>query len=97
MEIKFSQTDKYNITDIFAYLVQYEQDIIRNNDKTMLPFCADIALKRLFLYDMCPKAFGKRVKRDKIITEVENHILAGRCTETTEKLYEKVCKKVLPF
>ena len=97
MEIKFSQSDKYNITDICAYLHQYEQDIIRNNDKTMLPFCADIALKRLFLYDMCPKAFGKSVKRDEIITEVENHIFAGRCTENSKKVYEKVCKKVLPF
>lgn len=97
MEIKFSQSDKYNIKDIYAYLVQYEGDIVRTDDKYMLPFCADIALKRLFLYDMCPKAFGKSVKRDEIITEVENHIFAGRCTENTKKVYEKVCKKVLPF
>lgn len=94
MEIKFSQSDRFNITDIYAYLIQYEKDIVRNNDKTMFPFCADIALKRLFLYDMCPKAFGKRVKRDEIIKEFENHILAGRCTENTEKVYKKICKKV---
>ena len=89
MEIKFSQSDKYNITDIYAYLIQYEDVIIRNNDKSMLPFCADIALKRLFLYDMCPKAFGKNIKRDKIIAEVENHIFDGHCTENTEKIYKK--------
>jgi hypothetical protein len=97
MEIKFSQSDKYNISDIYAYLFQYEHDIVRNDNKSMLPFCADIALKRLFLYDTCPKAFGKRINRNRIITDIENHIFAGRCTENTEKLYEKVCKKVLPF
>ncbi len=97
MEITFSKSDKFNISDIYAYLVQYEGDIVRSGNKSMFPFCADIALKRLFLYDTCPKAFGKSVSRDRIMTEVENHIFAGRCTENTENIYKKICGKVLPF
>ena len=47
----FTDDERYNISDIFAYLYQYERDIVRNNDIHMLMFCADIALKRLYLFD----------------------------------------------
>lgn len=95
MRIVFSPSDKYNITDICAYLKQYESDIIRNDNKTMLPFCADIALKRLFLYDMCANAFDRYdVKRDDIITDIENHISNGRSTENSENTFRKMLRKI---
>ena len=93
MEITLSRNDKFNITDIFAYLVQYEDTIIKNGDKSMFPFCADIALKRLFLYDTFPKAFSDiNVKRDDILSQIDNYVLEGKCTENTKKLLTKINK-----
>ena len=95
MEITLSRDDKYNITDIFAYLSQYEDAIIRNDDKSMLPFCADIALKRLFLYDTFPKAFSNiNIKRNDILQEIDKYVLEEKCTEGTKKLSMKLKKNV---
>ena len=95
MEITLSRDDKYNITDIFAYLSQYEDAIIRNDDKSMLPFCADIALKRLFLYDTFPKAFSTiGIKRKDILQEIDKYVLEEKCTEGTKKLLMKIKNKV---
>ena len=47
MKIVLSREERYVLSDTCAYLKNYEDSIVKNNDKSMLPFCADIALKRL--------------------------------------------------
>lgn len=90
MEVKMSRNEKWSIQDACSYLYQFESSIVKNNDKTMLPFCADIALKRLVLYDMCPSAFGGTLKREEIIHDIEEHIFKGRTTENTKRELKKV-------
>ena len=93
-----SREDRYNLSDTCAYLKNYEDSIVKNNDKSMLPFCADIALKRLYLVNMCPTsiAFPFGIKyRDEVLSDIEEHVLKGRCTDNTKKKYEIYVKPYL--
>ncbi len=96
MEIVLSNEERYALSDSCAYLKQYEDSIVRNNDKSMLPFCADIALKRLCLVDICPKSFPFGIKyRDDVLSDIEEHVLNGRCTDNTKAKYEIYIKPYL--
>lgn len=88
----FTDDECYNISDIFAYLYQYERDIVRNNDVHMLMFCADIALKRLYLFDKFSFCFVSSLKRDEILSEIRDHIENGRCTEHVEETFNEYLK-----
>lgn len=89
MKIVLSDEERYALSDACAYLYNYENSIVRNNDKVMLPFCADIALKRLSLVDMCPTSFPFGIKyRDEVLSDIEEHVLKGRCTDNTKAKYE---------
>lgn len=94
MKIVLSNEERYSLSDSCAYLKNYEDSIIKNNDKSMLPFCADIALKRLFLVDMCPFPFGIKY-RDEVLSDIEEHVLKGRCTDNTKAKYEIYIKPYL--
>lgn len=94
MKIVLSNEERYALGDICAYLNTYENSIVRNNDKSMLPFCADIALKRLCLVDMCPTPFGIGY-RDDVLSDIEAHVLNGRCTDNTKAKYEIYIKPYL--
>ena len=83
-EFNFTKNECYNISDIFAYLYQYENDIIRSNNIGMLPFCCDIALKRLYLFDKFSFCFKNKVRYE-ILSDIRGHIDSGRCTENIEK------------
>lgn len=96
MKIVLSREEIYVLSDTCAYLNNYEHSIVKNNDKSMLPFCADIALKRLSLVDMCPIPFPFGVKyRDEVLSDIEEHVLSGRCTDNTKKKYEIYIKPYL--
>lgn len=96
MKIVLSKEEKYVLSDACAYLKNYEDSIVRNNDKSMLPFCADIALKRLSLVDMCSNSFPFGVKyRDEVLSDIEAHVLSGRCTDNTKAKYEIYVKPYL--
>ena len=96
MKIVLSKEEKYALSDTCAYLENYEDSIVRNNDKSMLPFCADIALKRLSLVDMCSNSFPFGVKyRDEVLSDIEEHVLSGRCTDNTKAKYEIYIKPYL--
>lgn len=96
MKIVLSKEEKYALSDTCAYLKNYEDSIVRNNDKSMLPFCADIALKRLSLVDMCSNSFPFGVKyRDEVLSDIEEHVLSGRCTDNTKAKYEIYIKPYL--
>lgn len=96
MKIVLSKEEKYALSDTCAYLKNYEDSIVRNNDKSMLPFCADIALKRLSLVDMCPKSFPFGIGyRDDVLSDIEKHVLSGRCTDNTKAKYEIYVKPYL--
>ena len=98
MKIVLSDDERYALSDSCAYLKNYEDSIIKNKDKSMLPFCADIALKRLSLFDMCPSStsfpFGVKY-RDEILSDIEQHVLGGRCTDNTKMRYERYIKPYL--
>jgi len=94
MKIVLSNEEKDILSDTCVYLKYYEDSIVRNNDKSMLPFCADIALKRLFLVDKCPFPFGTDY-RDDILSDIEEHVLKGRCTDNTKAKYELYIKPYL--
>ena len=96
MKIVLSNEEKYALSDTCVYLKNYEDSIVSNNDKSMLPFCADIALKRLFLVDMCPVPFPFGVGyRDEVLYDIEKHVLSGRCTDNTKAKYEIYVKPYL--
>ena len=96
MKIVLSNEEMYALSDSCAYLKNYEDSIIKNNDKVMLPFCADIALKRLCLVDMCPIPFPFGVKyRDEVLSDIEEHVLSGRCTDKCKAKYEIYIKPYL--
>lgn len=84
-EFNFTKDECYNITDIFAYLYQYERDIVRSDNVSMILFCCDIALKRLYLLDKFSFCFGDNVVREDILSDIREHIARGRCTEYSEK------------
>ena len=93
MKIVLSVEEKYALSDTCVYLKNYEDSIVKNNDKVMLPFCADIALKRLSLVDMCPTSFPFGAGyRDDVLSDIEEHVLKGRCTDNTKKKYESDIK-----
>ena len=94
MKIVLSKEERYVLSDTCAYLKNYEDSIVKNNDKSMLSFCADIALKRLFLVDMCPTPFGVGY-RDMVLSDIEEHVLSGRCTDNTKAKYEIYVKPYL--
>lgn len=94
MKIVLSREERYVLSDTCAYLKNYEDSIVKNNDKSMLPFCADIALKRLSLVDMNPFPFGISY-RDEVLSDIEEHVLSGRCTDNTKKKYEIYIKPYL--
>ena len=84
----FSINDCYNISDIWSYLYQYECEIVRSENEHMLPFCCDIALKRLFLYDEFGFCFlGENVNREDILSDIREHIDKKRCTEYSVKVF----------
>ena len=85
---------KYDIADCAAYIWQLENDIICTGNKSLKPFCADMAMKRIFLYDLCPFGFSKDY-RERTLQELEEHINNGRCTESSKVNYEKLKKKKL--
>lgn len=96
MKIVLNREERYALSDCCAYLKNYEDSIIKNNDKSMLPFCADIALKRLSLVDMCFTPFPFGIKyRDEVLSDIEEHVLSGRCTDNTKKKYEIYVKPYL--
>ena len=96
MKIVLSKEERYALSDTCAYLKNYENSIVRGNDKSMLPFCADIALKRLSLVDMCFDSFPFGVKyRDEVLSDIEEHVLRGRCTDNTKAKYEIYVKPYL--
>lgn len=93
MKIVLSREERFTLSDTCAYLKHYEDSIIKNNDKSMFPFCADIALKRLSLVDMCSNSFPFGFKyRDEVLSDIEEHVLSGRCTDDTKARYE-ICVK----
>lgn len=94
MEIVLSGKEKDVLSDTCVYLKNYEDSIVSNNDKSMLPFCADIALKRLYLVDMCSFPFGVKY-RDEVLSDIEEHVLSGRCTDNTKAKYEIYVKPYL--
>jgi hypothetical protein len=94
MEIKFNSEEKYNLGDVCAYLKQYEDSIVWNNDKSMLPFCADIAMKRLFIANLASsKLFDGKKYVKSVISDIEEHIANGRTTESTRNNFLKTVKK----
>lgn len=96
MKIVLSNEEKYALSDTCVYLKNYEDSIVSNNDKSMLPFCADIALKRLSLVDMCSNSFPFGIKyRDEVLSDIEEHVLSGRCTDNTKAKYEIYVKPYL--
>lgn len=96
MKIVLSNEERYALSDSCAYLKNYEDSIVRNNDKSMLRFCADIALQRLSLVDMCPNSFPFGIEyRDEVLSDIEEHVLSGRCTDNTKAMYENDIKPYL--
>ena len=95
MKIVFSDEERFALSDACAYLKQYEDSIVRNNDKSMLRFCADIALQRLSLVDMCPNPFPFVDYRDNVLSDIEEHVLNGRCTDNVKAKYETYVKPYL--
>ncbi len=96
MKIVLSNEERYALSDACAYLKNYEDSIVRFHEKAMLPFCADIALKRLSLVDMCPTSFPfGNGYRDNVLSDIEEHVLGGRCTDNTKAKYEKYVKPYL--
>ena len=72
MKIVLSDGERQSLSDACAYLKEYEDSIVKNNDKFMLPFCADIAFKRLSLVDMCPTPFPFGIDyRDSVLLDIE--------------------------
>lgn len=96
MKIVLSKEEKYALSDTCAYLKNYENSIVRDNDKSMLPLCADIALKRLSLVDMCFDSFPFGIKyRDEVLSDIEEHVLSRRCTVNSKAKYEVYVKPYL--
>lgn len=92
--MKINDNERDILNDTCVYLKYYEDSIVKNNDKSMLPFCADIALKRLFLVDKCPFPFQSGY-RDDVLSDIEEHVLSSRCTDNTKSKYEKYIKPYL--
>lgn len=92
--MKISDNKRDILSDTCVYLKYYEDSIVKNNDKSMLPFCADIALKRLFLVDESPFPFQAGY-RDEVLSDIEKHVLEGRCTDNTKAKYERYIKPYL--
>lgn len=89
MKIVLSNGERRALSDACVYLKEYEDSIVKNNDKFMLPFCADIAFKRLSLVDMCPTPFPfGNGYRDIVLSDIEAHVAKGRCTDNSKKRYE---------
>lgn len=85
----FDSDECFNVSDIFAYLYQYEGDIVRSNNVSMMLFCCDIALKRLYLFDKFSFCFGDNVVREDILSDIREHIASGRCTEFSVDSFKK--------
>ena len=88
----FTDDERFNISDIFAYLYQYEHDIVRSDNVSMKLFCCDIALKRLYLFDKFSFCFNGNVVREDILSDIRDHIEDGRCTKFSEKTFNEYLK-----
>ena len=85
----FDSEERFNVSDIFAYLYQYEHDIVRSGNLSMKIFCCDIALKRLYLFDKFPFCFGDNCVREDILSDIREHIARGRCTECSVNSFKE--------
>ena len=92
LKLVFTQQEMDDIADCYAYLKQYEENIVRNRNHQfddMQPFCADIAKKRRFLYELCPKAFRQpgtyKLTLKEINEEIREHERNGRVYKSPQR------------
>lgn len=92
VNVVFTQQEMDDIADCYAYLKQYESAIVRNRNHEfddMQPFCADIARKRRYLFELCPKAFRQpgtyKLTLKEINEEIREHERNGRVCKAPKR------------
>lgn len=72
-QLKLSKEEKFELSDCVVYLLQHCSCFEKSKDERK--FCLDVAKKALFLYNLCPKAFGRnKAKRQSVLKYINEHI-----------------------
>lgn len=69
-QLVLKKEEKENLSDCVVYLLQHCETFEKSNIERQ--FCLDVAQKALFLYNLCPKAFGRNKEARQLWLEAIN-------------------------